>query len=352
MQFSRLRKLQLVLVTFLLLLMLFLLAGELVFRFVYIYPGPPYNNKVTDNILGWMPQPHYTYTTDNFPDNAGGSYPVNLSFKKSGFRLWPDKEDTTGGTVLFIGDSYTESLECSDDNTFYSIAGKQFFSRVFAYGCSGYGTLQQLMVLQKYIDTIRPQYIVLQMCSNDFADNYWKLEEVTGYKVGQRRPYLLNNDSIEYHTPHYFVTDIKKYSKFLHFLLTKGRNAMIKLKLIDTSTPDDIIIAQKGLAHKAYNHSYLLTAELLKQIKMVADKRGARLVVFMADNLKPGSKHLEDICLANNVAYVKGVADSVYTHQLNGEIVRAFDGYHWNDNGHRIVANQLKLYFDRAIDNR
>ena len=53
----------------------------------------------------------------------------------------------------------TQALDASDDQTYFSIAGKILGSTVFAYGCSGYGTLQEYMILDRYIDEIRPDHI-------------------------------------------------------------------------------------------------------------------------------------------------------------------------------------------------
>lgn len=352
-QFDRYRKLQFAVFTVLILLFIFFATGEFVFRYVYVFPGAPYDSKITDSILGWRPKPYYSFSTPKFPDNSGGTYPVNLSFKSHGFRQWWPPADSSKSTILFIGDSFTESVECSDESTFYTIAGNHFFDRVYAYGCAGYGTLQELMILQMYIDSVNPQYVVLEMCSNDFADNYAELEKITGYKVGQRRPYQIYGDTIEYHQPGYFINDIRQYSKFLHFLLVKGRNALIKLDLISTSTKDDIAIVKQELAHPVYKKSYLITSKLLHQIKQLVDKKGAKLIVFTADNLQPTSKHLKEICLKNEVALIDGVADSVSRHEAAGETVRAYDGHHWNDKGHRIVANLLDAYFEKTeVGNR
>lgn len=344
-QFGRLRKIQFTVFTLFIILFLSCLAGEVLLRYVFVFPGPPYDNKVMDDTFGWLPKPYYSYSTAAFPDNAGGHYPVNFIFKQHGFRAWPDELDTTKIRFMFIGDSFTESIECSDGNTFYNLFGNNNTRQVYAFGCSGYGTLQELMIIRRFIDSIKPNYVVLQMCSNDFADNYPALEEVTGYKVGQRRPYMISGDTIEYHHPHYIINDVKKYSRVAYFLMTKCRNAFLKLGIMSTSTSDDERIVQQELAHPVYKKSYLVTANLLHRIKRLAGEKDAKLIVFLADNLQPTSKHLKEICRVNDVPVINGIADSVYQHQLRGEVVRAYDGYHWNDNGHRIVATQLQSYF-------
>jgi alkylation response protein AidB-like acyl-CoA dehydrogenase len=42
---------------------------------------------------------------------------------------------------------------------------------VQVYGGHGYGTLQEYLVIDKYIDEIKPDLILLQVCSNDFTNN-------------------------------------------------------------------------------------------------------------------------------------------------------------------------------------
>ncbi len=351
-QFGRLRKIQFTVFTLFIVLFLSCVAGEVLLRYVFVFPGPPYDNKVADDKLGWLPRPYYTYSSTRFPDNAGGHYPVHFSFTKHGFRAWPKAKDTTKTSFLFIGDSFTESIECSDRNTFYNLFGNNNIRQVYAFGCSGYGTLQELMIIRRFIDSIKPNYVVLQMCSNDFADNYPALEEITGYKVGQRRPYMISGNTIEYHHPHYIINDVKKYSRVAHFLMTKSRNALIRFGVLSTATLDDIKIVQQELGHPVYKKSYLVTANLLHKIKQLADEKGAKLIVFLADNLQPTSKHLKEICLVNDVTFIDGVADSVFQHQANGETVRAYDGHHWNSNGHRIVARQLDMYFNDTLNLR
>jgi len=96
--------------------------GEVYMHLFVEIPSPPYNNKVKDYSLGWKSKPGYHYQTDNFPDNKGGSYPVTVNFDSHGFRKWKVHHyDSVQKKILFLGDSYLESLQASDEKLFYFV---------------------------------------------------------------------------------------------------------------------------------------------------------------------------------------------------------------------------------------
>jgi len=103
--------------------------------------------------------------------------------------------------VLFIGDSYTHAVEVSRTKTYYEILATYLPFECFAYGAAGYGTLQEYLLLEKYMNIIDPDNIILQLCSNDIIDNYSAMEKISTYKVGKKRPYLNKYGDIIYETP-------------------------------------------------------------------------------------------------------------------------------------------------------
>ena len=330
---------------FLLVLLAVFVIAEVAMR-VAAKPRPPFDNKQKDDVLGWRSKEGYRYQTNHFPDNKWGIYPVKLSFTKYGFRKWDTGlQDTTKPAAFFIGDSYTESLHASDNETFYSIVGDSLPLRVFAYGSEGYGTTQELLILKQYIDSINPKYVILEMCANDFPDNYWELEKRTGYRVGERRPYLTLDNKLEYHHPLYWVDGIKQYSHVAYFLTLNIKRALVNLKLLPKHPLGEDIMFTEGLRYKEYFTSYQLTGNGLKNIRQLLDARGIKLLVFNADNFEPTQTDLKRLCKENGIDMIDSVAQQVLKHQRAGETVRAFDGYHWNPNGHRIVASQIIKYF-------
>jgi len=201
------------------------------------------------------------------------------------------------------------------------------------------------MVLNQFIDSINPDWIVLEMCANDFADNYWKLEEVTGYKVGERRPYMTLENRIEYHHPHYWLEDLKKYSVFLNFIFTKMRNALFRLKILPIASTADKLIAKKNLNYNLLAESYQLTENTLTKIDSLAKSRRAKLYVFVADDFQPFLTNINRICTENHIDIIDGIGQEVRATENGGMVVRAYDGYHWNNAGQKIVADKLIRYF-------
>ena len=62
-------------------------------------------------------------------------------------------------------------------------------------GRCGYGSLQEFMILGRYLDEISPDIVLWQFCSNDFINNYHELESVSFSNNNQMtRPYYKNSD--------------------------------------------------------------------------------------------------------------------------------------------------------------
>ena len=62
---------------------------------------------------------------------------------------------------------------------------------VFAYGGSGYGTLQESLVVDHYLPIVRPDLVLLQVSYNDFINNSFELERASYYNNNfLLRPYL------------------------------------------------------------------------------------------------------------------------------------------------------------------
>ena len=73
--------------------------------------------------------------------------------------------------VVFIGDSFTEAVEVSDDDTFVRRVGVATGLSVVNLGRGGYGPQQEFLVLQKYGLTYKPRFVVWQLFeANDLLD--------------------------------------------------------------------------------------------------------------------------------------------------------------------------------------
>lgn len=326
------------------LLLIILIIGEIGFRVKYYIdevsfekpePAPPYNTAEKDDELGWKPKENYLFD-GTMKDLDTIEYNVHLTTTNDGFRQYgnPDSDKTK---VFFIGDSYTQSVEVSDDKTFYKILGDSLPIEVFAYGMAGYGQLQQYMILDKYIDKIQPDIVVLQVCSNDYIDNHYKLELESGYKVGLRRPYLNKDGDIFYFQPIPMYKKVREYSRFLGYFMERWHNAQQNVGVKDSAEKQT---AEKGLEYEHFAYSVEITEMLLQKIsnRLAND---TQLMVFDAGNFNPQASTFRSICEKNNIFHTKAPVEGIKQMEHDGITIRARDGYHWNEKGHEVIANGL-----------
>ena len=171
--------------TFLIQLVIFLIVGEILTRLfipsIHTAEHLHFNTTEKDAELGWKTIANHQFE-DTIKDAAGIEYTIDYQTNENGFRSKPTIQSLTESQtrkhpkVWFIGDSYTQAVEVGNDKTFYHLLEKKLPIEVYAYGASGFSTLQQLMIFEKYVDVIKPDLVVWQFCSNDFIDNYHELE--------------------------------------------------------------------------------------------------------------------------------------------------------------------------------
>ena len=114
-----------------------------------------------DPVLGWRTRAHHR------AEYGTGLHRVRYTTGAHGFRLYGEHApDQT--RLLFIGDSHTHAVDVSDDDTYYSRLSKRLVpvAEVFAYGSGGYGTLQEVLIIERHLQDVRPNVIILQVwCS-------------------------------------------------------------------------------------------------------------------------------------------------------------------------------------------
>jgi hypothetical protein len=113
-------------------------------------------------------------------------------------RGWVGREHVIGPTssnpILVLGDSFTEGLTVSSESMWFAYLQREHpETQLIAYGGLGYGTLQELIVLEDYLKGgMHPSLVVVQLCSNDIINNYYPLE-VSSYaqRPPAPRPYVI-----------------------------------------------------------------------------------------------------------------------------------------------------------------
>ncbi|MCP4651020.1 MAG: SGNH/GDSL hydrolase family protein [PVC group bacterium] len=290
--------------------------------------------------LGWESRPNYTFSGVK-KSSDGSIYNVDINFDSNGFRAFGDVHSNKI-KVLVIGDSGTQAIEVSDNETYYSLLGKLLNVEIFAYGCGAFGTLQEYMILDKYIDIIKPDILLWQYCQNDFSDNSVEFEKKSKYRQGRLRPYWVDGE-IKYQIPvdnflwlRIFAT---RNSRLLYILFYRLNNFLVP----NASSFIEDAIQQRGFSNKIFGKSIIITDEIMAGVK----KRmgGIQIVSFSANAEWPYLEAFGKISKNNNIHFINNVGKSIIDAKETGAIVRSIDNMHWNNLGHKIVADCIVMYF-------
>ncbi|MFT6359277.1 MAG: hypothetical protein ACJAYJ_003506 [Saprospiraceae bacterium] len=318
-------------------------VGELTCRLIGIHPyekypsPPPYNTALKDNFLDWKMSPNYTFS-GKVKDSKNEEYQVNLKYDEHGFKAYGDP-NSTKKKVFFIGDSYTASVEVSNDKTFFNLLKDSLDLEVFAYGQSAWGTFQQYLVFNKYINIIQPDLVVWQTTSNDFMDNYAPLEMESGYSVEQRRRYLTKEGNTVYYRPISFTKKIAEYSSFMRFLEDKWKNISYNYLNKNKRIAEHFIV-KRGKEYEPYARSIEVTNLILDKKKAELPEK-TRLIGFSSSLFEPQARDFKEIFNNHGFEYTMTPAKLVNKGEYHKETVRSSDGYHWNERGHELIANGL-----------
>ncbi|MFH1352506.1 MAG: SGNH/GDSL hydrolase family protein [bacterium] len=264
---------------------------------------------------------------------------IKFSTTKWGFRIFGDT-NTSKTKIFVIGDSITQANTVSDGNTYYDFL-KNKNTEIFAYGCGGYGSLQEYMVLDKFFDIIKPDIILWQFSSNDIINNDYSLESASNRNNNHmRRPYY-KDGQIEYLYPKQSYSLIYKLVRASYFLrLFKSRLHIVKEKMVG-SIEDEL-----HERHPLFQKSVNTTSEIMKLVKK---RTGSTpIIAFSAFQPEWLGNAFPNICEKTGIYYVSGIPELI-TKAKNAGIVIDGTPYncHWNSAGHSIVGEIIYGYLIR-----
>jgi hypothetical protein len=319
-----------------------ILGTELGLRVYHSYSSA--GDLVFDEQLGWRVRENYSFRGYK-QDASGKKYWVTISTDGKGFRSFGNPHSHSLKKVFFIGDSFTQALDASDGNTFYSIIGKEAPVEVFAQGTGGYGTLQEYMILDKYIGSIQPDILVWQYSGNDFINNSYELElQSLTNNNGLRRPYLTASGQIVYAVPkkgrRHALAIAAQYSRLVYFILSRIDRLNAKM---NRARSVERRIALEGERYQAFRDSVAVTNELMRRVRSRVSKT-TKILAFSSDDEQPYYEKLRSISATNGIEFVDGIPQAVLKAERAGLTTRAEDGSHWSELGHEIVAQVLMKF--------
>jgi lysophospholipase L1-like esterase len=296
---------------------------------------------IMDAELGWRATENYQYegTRNSFD---GKPYAVKISQNRHGFRMF-GQHSSGKPRVFVIGDSFTQATAVSDEKTYYAVLSRLLDVEVFAYGGGGYGTLQEWLIFDRYFDSLKPDLVLWQFSTNDFINNSPELETASRINNnGMIRPYWVNH-GIDYILPKQTMVNLRlfalQYCRICYVALSRlDRLFADKLKAtVETET------SPGGSADTAFRASVDITAEIMRMARRRAGS--IPIVGFIVGLGQPYGPEYEagfkEISHRLKIFLLDDVEPAVLAAEQKGIVVRAEDGAHWNESGHRIAGEAI-----------
>ena len=199
----------------------------------------PRTDNAPDDELGFVRKPNaswrgYIKEVDRF---------VDYRTDQNGFRN--SSTEQAVADVVFIGDSFTEAAQVSDDDTFVRRVGAATGLSVVNLGRSGYGPQQELIVLQKYGLTYKPRIVVWQLFeAND-------LMEAANFAAWKKNPGQSKSSIVDRYFAHSLISrvlaktrvaeDDDSSTPWIRFSYSDGTTARLPLNFYyDPSQPQKV----------------------------------------------------------------------------------------------------------------
>jgi len=246
--------------------------------------------------------------------------------------------------IFFVGDSFTYGSGVDEDKMYYRVAGDILNAEVFAYGGLAYGTLQEYIVIDKFIDEIKPDLVVLQIsCGNDFINNLWELDVASFVSNSLiTRPYLIDG-RIEYRFPRRWGKtriSLATHSRVFYFIFNRMDRISSALAHGGRLYNVEEDIKERGADLANFRESVVVTGKIIE--KMKARAGGIPIVVFAADDYQPYLGEFRKICAANGIMFIDRVPEAIDRAYTEGiDLFLRKGDMHWNDKGHEICGKVL-----------
>ncbi|MBD3203483.1 hypothetical protein GF327_04265 [Candidatus Woesearchaeota archaeon] len=270
-------------------------------------------------------------------NNSNHEYNITNNFFNHGFKRW-DNINSNKTKILILGDSFTEMYTVPNGKEWYSYFEKEFNSiELFVYGCNGFGTIQEYLVLDDYFDIIKPDIILLQFYSSDFSDNLYEFERALYPKINAFRPYL-EDGKIIYKQPVIF-SSARQISWIVDYLLGIYDKWRLDYNKNHNISPY-LEVDQTDLTNYK-NKSFFKTLIIINMI--INRTKPAPVYFFSADSF---TELENDLCAQSGLKCIKGVGELIENKSEQGyHLTPKNDLIHWNELGNELVGKYLSDYF-------
>lgn len=294
-----------------------------------------------DEMLGWAARPN---SKKNHTSKKEG-FEVVYRINGSGLRgiEYPTKKPEGKLRVLVLGDSNGFGWGIDEESHFAALLDEELDSvQVINFSLSGYATDQQYLKFLRDGIALKPDIVILQLTPNDFAEiqfPFFKQKAKPQYLLDDRGNLELVNVPVQPIGPNaeeFYRNSIPvpfkewlEWNSYSYNLLNQRYHGLHKKSGRNSAALADLqVFSPKSLA---------LFSAIVSQLRKDIDELGASgIIVHSAPELHENLLGLElDLPVVD--------AFPIFIIERNeGREPWYSDAYHWNEVGHRVIANELK----------
>lgn len=283
-------------------------------------------------------------------NNMGWNYPVNY---------YPVKNKKL---IAVIGDSYVEAFQVDVDKNYPYLLRERLGSNfeVFAFGMSG-ASLAQYLNMSRYINKhLNPDILIFNITHNDFDESIKELSTERYYFL---QVSLINDSTFTEITPRPDYS-FAQYSPFKRLLYKSAFIRYLRHNLKIKESLKDIYSGKKGNYEgninpvKVKENEKKIFSATDYLIRTIIDENPGKRIIFIIDGPRKAiynselnisgirwvNKILETLCKTYNIEYIDLTYPMEKDFKDNGIKFNSELDFHWNEYGHKFVANVLFDY--------
>jgi hypothetical protein len=286
--------------------------------------------------IGWRPLANVTRETE-----VPGFGRVRYTTTTGGFRVFGDP-GTPRSKILVLGDSFTEAATVSDGDTYvHRLASARPDLEFFAIGAGGFGTLQEYLLLDEWVDRVKPDLVLLQMHPNDLINNSHALESRSTSNNNQMtRPYWEDGRIVTRFPENQAWGLVYNLARHSHLLRVMNLNLHV---LRDRSAD-----GERGFT--ALDPDVIRATRTTEELLIMVRRRAAVPVVAFSVRSEAYFDFWSrpEVCGRAGVRFIHGVGEAVEAAAARGErVTGAPVDSHWNARGHEIAARVIGDWLHR-----
>ncbi|MDN5205417.1 hypothetical protein QQ008_28790 [Fulvivirgaceae bacterium BMA10] len=294
---------------------------------------------IYDKELGWRGRPNGSGTYIRNKD----SIKVPFRYNNYGFRDDDVDENNESNNIMFLGDSFIESLEVEYEYIFHERLENKLKeidpkNEVVAVGSQGYSTAQEILAFNRYKSLLNPKTVLLAFYTgNDFSDNTRK-----------NFAYLDNNEKL------IFPENKDSWAKvqfltFKRWLYEQSHLVFYLKNFVESRANVRFDGGTKKESATSNQYPFRITKSLILKLKEDVKEYGANFgIVIIPWKRELLNKDFEKIDFVKNICAEAQIPVLDLSEHLTLEDYFDFD-VHFTREGHGVVADAIYEFLNRDL---